>query len=196
MSSPVSKSPISGRHVRGLVGTVLALAALSVSTVALGWPWDVDMADNAAKKAYSVDMRAPPAGVVAQPSITSPKPYVTNHVRGTPDGESLTNPMPDDEATRALGSKMYGIYCAPCHGADGINLGPVAAPGRLPGVLPLAGPAGAAKARSDAYVYLTIRNGGNVMPSYGWAMSDAEMWAVVTHVRTLPDAKYVPPEAP
>ena len=76
---------------------------------------------------------------------------------------------------------------------DGENLGPVAQPGRFPGVIAISGAAGVAKLRTDGYLYLTIRNGGAVMPYYGWAMDDAEMWSIVQYVRTLPDAKYVPP---
>ncbi|MBA2321438.1 MAG: cytochrome c, partial [Deltaproteobacteria bacterium] len=30
--------------------------------------------------------------------------------------------------------------------------------------------------RSDAWLYLTIRNGGGIMPPYGWGMNDTEMW--------------------
>jgi mono/diheme cytochrome c family protein len=63
----------------------------------------------------------------------------------------------------------------------------------LPGVVPLAGTAGVARLRTDGWIYLTIRNGGAVMPSYGWAMSDEEMWAVVAHVRTLANGAYAPP---
>ncbi len=84
---------------------------------------------------------------------------------------------------------MYGIYCTPCHG-DGVVVGAVGEPGRFPGVVPLAGPRGIAKSRTDGWIYLTIRNGGAIMPNYGWAMSDEEMWAIVDYVRTLPNAQH------
>jgi mono/diheme cytochrome c family protein len=89
---------------------------------------------------------------------------------------------------------MFQTYCSPCHG-DGINLGPVAAPGRYPGVAGLASPNGRLHLRSDGWIYLTMRNGGGIMPSYGWAMTDTEMWSVVRYVRTLPDAAYNPAPA-
>jgi mono/diheme cytochrome c family protein len=54
----------------------------------------------------------------------------------------------------------------------------------MPGV-PLVGAAGVAKARSDGYLYLTIRNGGVIMPSYGLQLSDEEIWSVVSYVREL-----------
>ncbi|MEZ4240251.1 MAG: cytochrome c [Myxococcota bacterium] len=169
------------------VQALLGAGVLGASSVALGLPWDVDMADGQQRKGYSFEMKAPPAGAVAQPSLTSPNPYTPNYVRGTPEGNALPLPSNSDE-TVAQGKKMYETYCAPCHGVDGINLGAVAQPGRLPGVLALAGPAGVAKLRSDGYIYLTIRNGGAVMPAYGWAMTDDEMWSTVAYVRTLKDA--------
>ena len=87
-------------------------------------------------------------------------------------------------------------YCAPCHGVDGQNLGPVAQPGRYPGVVALAGNAGVAKHRTDGWIYLTIRNGGAIMPYYGWAMSDDEIWATVHYIRTMPNSQYIPPAPP
>jgi mono/diheme cytochrome c family protein len=169
------------------------VASFGVASAAWGLPWDVDMADGAQVKAYERLMPGLPDGVVSQPARTTPKLYAVNMARGSAEGQSLTNPYADD---LELGKKMYGVYCTPCHGVDGVVLGAVAQPGRLPGVVPLAGAAGVAKSRTDGWIYLTIRNGGAVMPSYGPAMSDPEMWATVAYVRTLDNAKYVPPEAP
>ena len=39
--------------------------------------------------------------------------------------------------------------------------------------------------QTEGYLYLTIRNGGAIMPSYYWAMNDAEMWDVVAYLRSL-----------
>jgi mono/diheme cytochrome c family protein len=170
-----------------------AVAILGVSTAAIGLPWDIDMADTQIVKAYEQRMSGPVDGTVAQPHLLTPEPQVQNFTRTSPEGQALTSPYDADERQLAMGARMYGIYCTPCHGADGVNLGQVAQPGRLPGVVPLAGPAGVARLRTDGWIYLTIRNGGAVMPTYGWAMSDEEMWAVVRHVRTLADAAYIPP---
>lgn len=181
---------------RRATAAVVAAALLGTSSVALGLPWDVDMIDSVMVKAYERPMPGLPAGVVAQPNLTSPKGYVPNLRRESAEGTALANPLPDDEATRARGKLMMETYCAPCHGADGVTLGPVAAPGRVPGVVPLAGPAGISKLRSDGWIYLTIRNGGPIMPAYGWAMTDAEMWSIVTYLRTLPNAQQAPPVTP
>ncbi len=168
----------------------LAVTALA-STAAFGLPWDIDMADGQAKKAFSLPMNGLPDGVIAQPNLMSPLSYTENYTRMDPAVATLAGP---EDASLVEGERMYGIYCTPCHG-DGETLGPVAAPGRFPAVIPLSGPAGIAKVRNDGYLYLTIRNGGALMPSYGWAMNDREMWSIVKYVRTLPGTQHTPPPA-
>ena len=189
------RSPLlASRWKPALIGAAAAVV-LGTSSVALGLPWDIDMVDTVMVKAYEREMPGLPPGAVAQPNIASPMGFAPNYRRESPEGQALANPLPDDEATRLHGKVMMETYCAPCHGADGVNLGPVAAPGRVPGVVPLAGPSGISKLRSDGWIYLTIRNGGAIMPAYSWAMSDAEMWSIVRYLRTLPNAQQ-PPAAP
>lgn len=170
-----------------------AVAGLTASSIAIGLPWDIDMADGQAKKAYSHEMQGIAPGAVAQRNMQSPVWYTPNYERMSPEGQALTSPLEDNEETLAQGERMYNIYCTPCHG-DGVNLGTVAQPGRYPGVVALAGPAGVAKLRTDGHIYLTIRNGGAIMPYYSWGMNDDEMWSIVHYVRTMPDAAYIPPE--
>ncbi len=149
------------------------------------------MVDSVAVKAYEQRMTGLPDGVVSQPNALTPLEFVPNYDRMTPEGMALTAPFPASAETLALGERMFGIYCRPCHG-DGVVIGTVGQPGRFPAVVPLGGPDGLAKLRTDGYIYLTIRNGGAIMPFYGWAMSDREMWSIVHHVRTLPDAQHTP----
>ncbi len=174
---------------------VLVVVGLTLSGAALGLPWDVDMVDSQAVKAYREPMRPLPEGVVSQANVVSPVAFSPNYIRGTPEGEALQSPLTESAEVLASGERMYGTYCTPCHG-DGIQLGPVAAPGRYPGVAVLAGENGRVKQRSDAWLYLTVRNGGGIMPPYGWGMNDTEMWSVVHYVRTLPNSRYTPPAAP
>jgi mono/diheme cytochrome c family protein len=172
----------SERNSRLRIAAFVAIG-LGLSSVALGLPWDVDMADGQQRKAFSLEMRPLPEGVVAQPTHGQARP-TPNVARRTPEADALVNPLESNDQTLARGKAMYGIYCTPCHG-DGVNLGPVAQPGRFAGVAVLAGPAGVLPIYNDGHVYLTIRNGGERMPAYGWAMSDEEMWSVVSYVRTL-----------
>jgi len=170
----------------------LFLLTLGVSTAAFGLPWDIDMADSQALDAYRLLMKGLPEGVVAQENVLTPTRFTPRYDRATPEGQALTPPFPATPEVLAEGQRMYGIYCTPCHG-DGQNLGTVAQPGRFPGVVPLSGPAGVAKMRSDGWIFNTIRYGGAVMPAYGWAMNDHEMWSIVHYVRTLPQSQYRAP---
>lgn len=172
------------------VGAVTLMA----TTAALGLPWDVDMADSVAFKAYERPMSPLPEGVVSQPNVLSASRYVPNYDRMQPDGQALRNPYPTDDEALATGAHMFEVYCTPCHG-DGVTNGPVAEPGRMPGVVTLLGDAGVMRTRTDGWVYLTIRNGGAIMPPYGYAMTDEEMWAIVTYLRRQPGGRYVPPPA-
>ena len=176
--------------MRELLGRVSVLGALLASAPAWALPWNVDMVDSVAVKAYERVMLPLPEGVMAQPNLLTPVGYRRNYVRESAEGQALTNPLDVSAAdVLATGERMYNIYCQPCHG-DGVELGPVAAPGRYPAVAVLAGPSGRLQARTDGHVYLTIRNGGGIMNGYNWAMNEREMWSIVAWMRaTLPNAK-------
>ncbi len=175
-----------------------ATLALGLSATARALPWDIDMADSTTVKAYEAVMLPPPEGAVAQPSMYSPMSFRPNFLRGSPEGEALHAPFDATADSVAHGKKMYDIYCLPCHG-DGAKLGPVAQPGRFPGVVAISGPGGRAASVSDGWLYLTIRNGSAIMMPYAWAMNDEEIWSVVQYIRTMPGAAHVAPvpaEAP
>lgn len=175
------------------IAAATAAVGLGLAGAAIGLPWDIDMADSQGKKAYSHPMKGIEAGTIAQADVRTPVGYAANYDRMSPEGQALKAPFAATEASLATGKQMYNTYCTPCHG-DGEKLGLVAQPGRFPGVLQLTGGSGVAKLRTDGYIYLTIRNGGAVMPYYGWAMDDAEMWSIVQYVRTLPGGAYVEPK--
>ena len=85
---------------------------------------------------------------------------------------------------------------SPCHG-NGSELGPVGQPGRYPAVALLAGENGRLAKLTDGHVYLTIRNGSlsTLMPGYGYAMTDDEMWSLIAWMRAeLPNGAYQAPE--
>jgi mono/diheme cytochrome c family protein len=175
----------------------LVAAGLLASTTAAAFPWDIDMVDAYFVRGYEQAMRVLPEGVVSRDR------YVENADRMTPAGQALQNPFPSDEAAIATGERMFSIYCAACHGAEGKGNAPVMqnnpAMGiaRYPVPAPmLQGEASIAKTRSDGYIYLTVRNGGAVMPGYSQAMYDHEMWAIVSYIRTLDGSKYIPPAPP
>jgi len=185
--------------IRG-VRAVLVAAGLAVSATALAFPWDFDMADSQSFKAYEIAMVPPPEGSVAQPNLLTPRDLPRPLATNDPAAQAKTNPYEVDDALLVTGEKMYATYCWPCHGTDA-TLGPVAGPGRWPMVgegsaarstiMPLVGPTSTVKVRTDGFIYHYVRNGGVNMPSYGWAMSDREIWSVVAYLRTVPGNKSI-----
>jgi mono/diheme cytochrome c family protein len=133
--------------------------------------WLIDMFDSSMVKAYEAPMASPADGAVSDR-------YVQNYNRYLPEANELTAP---EGADLAQGERMYNTYCAPCHAVEGKGFGPVAKrSGTIPGIA-----LGGSSSKSEGYLYLTIRNGGAVMPAYNWAMDDAEMWDVVAYLRSL-----------
>lgn len=163
-----------------------AAVLLLLAGIAHGFPWDLDMADSQAVKAFEQPMSGLPEGVVAQPNPLTPMGFIAHLERHTIEGQGLTPNFDATPNVLATGQRMYEVYCAACHG-DGIVAGPVGAPGRFPGVVPIAGKDALTYARTDGYLFFTIRNGGPLMPRFGWAMTDREMWSIVFYLRTLPN---------
>jgi mono/diheme cytochrome c family protein len=199
--------------------TSVAAGLFLVSGLAWASPWDIDMINGVSSKAY--EWRMPPAipagsvqrdGAVAVPGAVqrSSKPggfqgdYVATHDRVT-DGDALVNPYPSDDAAVDMGKRHFQVSCAPCHGVEGTGGGPVThnvpsddpekAIRRFPIPAPLlSGTGSVTPMRSDGYLYLTIRNGGQGlgagMPAYGISLTDQERWSIVSYMRTLEGNAY------
>ena len=167
-----------------ILGGLLATA----SGAAWAFPWDIDMNDAEFLRAFEWKMMDTPEGAVA---VDTP----VNGNRYTPAGMAMTNPHETSDAAVADGKRMFEIYCATCHGAEGKGGAEVTRNDnglkRYPMPAPILSGEGAISAlRSDGYIYLTIRNGGAVMPSYSYGMDDEEMWNLVTYIRTLDGAQF------
>jgi len=92
-----------------------------------------------------------------------------------------------DDVLLQRGQYRFNIYCAPCHGLDGMGKGMVAARGDELGyalnvksvhdkdVI----------ARSDGHLYNTINVGIRNMPGYGGQIPVQDRWAIVAYVRAL-----------
>lgn len=190
------------------------LGGMLVAGLAWASPWDIDMVDSVAFRAYEWKMENPriegtvqrPQGAVtrAQGSGAYQNNYIAQHDRMKPDGAALQNPYGGDAEAVKEGQRLFRFSCAPCHGLEGKGHGPVTynkpdpdpkkAVRRFQMPAPLLSGEGAVSAnRTDGWIYLTIRNGGAGMPSYGLALTDQERWAIVSYIRTLDGAAYVPP---
>lgn len=184
---------------------LVAVMGLTVADAAHALPWSIDMVDADMVKAYERPMAPLPEGVMSQSHLLTPISWRRNWAfvdrwqaePANPLGASQAALEATDESTLELGARMYNIYCEPCHG-DGAELGPVAKKG-YPAVAVLSGDDGQMATMGDAWVYLTIRNGSvsGLMPGYGYAMDDDEMWALVAWMRAkMPNAAAVPPAQP
>jgi mono/diheme cytochrome c family protein len=93
--------------------------------------------------------------------------------------ERLRNPVAPSEASVAQGDTLFRRFCTPCHGASMAGDGPVAAqfmpPPDLLGLQ--------TRDRKDGFIYSYIRNGGAVMPSYGFQVGAEEAWHLVNFIR-------------
>jgi mono/diheme cytochrome c family protein len=171
------------------------LAGCAFAGAAWAFPWDIDMVDAAFYRAYEWAMLPLPEGVVSQ------NRSLTNLKRTDPEGAALTNPLDVSNAdVQANGKRMFEVYCVTCHGADGKGGAPVTqndpAAGKRRYPIPppnLSGPGAISAVRSDGYMYLTMRGGSAIMPSYAGQMNSDEMWSVVAYIRTLDGAA---PSAP
>jgi mono/diheme cytochrome c family protein len=77
----------------------------------------------------------------------------------------------------ADGAATFKAKCAGCHGADGAKAMPAM------GVKPLNTPATAGK--SDAALIAIVSKGEGKMPAFAGKLTDPEIAAVVTHVKSL-----------
>ena len=89
------------------------------------------------------------------------------------------NPVPASEASIANGKKIFMIYCAACHGADGNANTPVTQRG-----MPAPPIAALAPVLSEAHLYNKARYGGPIMPAFGFQTTQQERWDLVNYIKS------------
>lgn len=103
---------------------------------------------------------------------------------------TLTNPFAGDQDAITAGADLFATTCASCHGETGLGDGPAAI-----GLDPQ--PASLADAEmmadmSDGYIFWRIAEGGTMepfnsaMPPWESALSEEQIWQLVSFLRTLP----------
>ena len=130
-----------------------------------------------------VNPLTPPDGTVPAQGFEAPVSTVDDA-----EANALVNPEPMSVRSLENGRLAYERFCAPCHGTSGRGDGPVSMTGPLQGpiaaVLPLTGPGGLAKIRSDGHIYTTIRYGRRRMPNYS-RIEPGDRWDIVNWLRYL-----------
>ena len=94
------------------------------------------------------------------------------------------NPEPESPATLGKGRSLYKSKCQRCHGADGSGNGPDADPGHPPGNLT---DERRASRNPDGVMFYKVWNGRSKpkMPAMKSDLSQADVWALVSYVKTL-----------
>jgi mono/diheme cytochrome c family protein len=152
--------------------------------------WFSQMKQQPAVQALEgVQPLVPPDGTIPlggiEPRIDHPAPAFA------PEAMGLPNPIATSEASVTRGKEVYDIYCAVCHGLDGMarldDELPVAKRMAESGMPPL--PLVAVPAYTDGFVFTKIRYGKPGMPGYPQIPAE-DRWHVVNYLRTLmPGAK-------
>jgi mono/diheme cytochrome c family protein len=100
-------------------------------------------------------------------------------------GNAVRNPVPPDQASIAVGRKLFTSNCASCHGESGKGDGKSAAaldpkPSDLTDATWKHG-------QSDGEIYTLIRTGAKQTSMRGYAgrMTAQEIWSLVNFLRTL-----------
>jgi mono/diheme cytochrome c family protein len=100
--------------------------------------------------------------------------------------KSLNNPYKNTSNAPASGARVYKKVCWTCHGDGGRGTGPQAvelktkpADYKDPKVV----------ARTDGELFWWISNGGPDMQPFNDALSEDEIWQVITYVRYLQKSK-------
>ena len=178
---------------RTVAAGLTAVCAVITASTASALPWDVDLVDQQMVKPFEERMRLTPDGAVAQPNVLTPR------IGGYFDIDQAATitafPEPSTMASVAQGEELYATYCSVCHGY-GNEKGTAMQSGRFPDNI-----IGRMPTQSTLQVwplgltYKAIRYGKmgpdgvtSSMPSYGWAMTEPEMWSIIHYLRqtTMP----------
>jgi mono/diheme cytochrome c family protein len=150
-----------------------AVASMLLAALLVGC--DQNMEEQPAGRSYSAlpqlggsEMRAPPAGTVAQDDAareqaTQRKPQITS-------------------ALVARGQDRFDIYCSPCHGRTGQGNGRIVQRG-MPHPTSYDDPR--LLAADDQHFFDVITNGYGVMYSYAMRVPPQDRWAIVAYIRAL-----------
>jgi S-disulfanyl-L-cysteine oxidoreductase SoxD len=163
----------SSAFLRHLTTVAAAVLLTSVPQAASGFPWSIDMFRGEAVQPMDQAPRSMPPGTL---------PVDGERQRSTAASRKLPNPLAAAAKDIEQGHQLYSVYCSACHGPAGRGNGPVKFMLRTP-------PADLTSKRialmKDGSIYGTIRNGTQIMPPYGDALSPIERWRIVLYIRDL-----------
>ena len=154
------------------------------------WPWSMDMANQISiKPEESVDPANPGMNPFPKRSVPVASTATSSlEVKDRDVAFKLKNPVLADHKSIAMGGRLFGIYCVPCHGKSGTGDGLVGAKLILkPWNLTSSNDMHPwdTKDYPDGYIFGMMSIGGAVMPIYANDLSATERWHVVNYIRTV-----------
>lgn len=142
-----------------------------------------DMADSPAFKTQG-NYIDPPEGAVSRTAILYPETLEEAE-------KVLKNPFrgqPNEEAHLENGKRLFGIYCAPCHGFSGKGDGRITEP-TADGGTGFPRPPDLSldmyKKKQDGFYFYRATFGSALMPGYGHATTSNERWEINLYVTYL-----------
>lgn len=142
-------------------------------------------------------MRLPPPGSVAREQGPLDAHFTQGLVQVRDDAgrevtvfaAALPPSITLDQNLLRRGQRMYGAYCAPCHGYDGYGHGAVneraVELGQAAWVPAMSLHDPAVIGRPDGFLFSAISNGVRTMPPHGSQIKRADRWSIVAYVRAL-----------
>lgn len=92
----------------------------------------------------------------------------------------MRNPIQRTSESFERGRDRFEIYCAVCHGLQGLGDGPVSQAVVAPSIV-----TPQARAYSAGFLYAIIRHGRGRMPAYGEKIRGDDRWHVVNYVQLI-----------
>ena len=176
MSRPRTTGTGRGRLLFRVLGG-LAAGAVAVTALSACEKIDRNMWETPSYRPQEEPVRLPAEDSVPTKGLErTPKP-------GTPEAAALKNPEKATESSLLAGKELYGIYCAPCHGASGKGDGPVAKK-FVPTPADISA-AGHGLHHPDGDLFAVIPHGRSGMPPFRSDLSAKERWLVVAYLRSL-----------
>lgn len=159
---------------------IIALFALVLPGLLLAWPWSQDMMNQPSIKPQEGPM-------IVFPQRSVPVTGIPTTVADRESADGMQNPIAVSEKSLKKGRDLFKIYCAACHGLDGMAQTPA---GELLGAIPLVDEY-VQQELSEGWIWGTITFGSFVMPAYGVPNAEGgsndldveERWHVVNYVK-------------
>ena len=136
----------------------------------------------------SLNARLPVAGTIPRGFI--PFDYDNNLEDYLLAGNQLKNPFKSNDENLAKGKKLYGMFCAHCHGEKGDGAGSISHPvyGAIPAYsdeLKIRRTGKTMKELKAGNIYHAIYYGLNAMGPHNSQVNDEERWLITTYVQEL-----------